>query len=202
MKRLVKYITEAITSNLKQWFTNIVASQKALIVDNKPQQFEVNTKLIKGPTVNATLKDVIATKEEMEIINDPLVGFPVTSTAIKNYQKTILDENLKDISQVMVSRYFYVTELQTYYIGICLYNDTVPKYNGYVNLYGIETLQGVQNVDEMLKFMFMNLINVSKKTNHKGILYNITNQNLKQTLTKLGFKPSKDNKNWLIYEIK
>ena len=119
----IETLSEGLLSKLKGWFKSLFKDQASL---NK-KSIEVDVKNIKGPEDSAPLKDIEANSEEMKLINNNDVGFPVTSLILKQRKKYLVKEdiisyiNLEDkLPKMEVNLVYienYLTEIANLFIG-------------------------------------------------------------------------------------
>jgi len=204
MKHLNNYIieqqidklNEGLLDKLMNWFKNLFKSQQEL----KENTLDVDIKNIKGPEKPAKLEDIEKNKEEMNLINDPNVGFPIMSSLLKNKKKYLTQELSKDsINEYkpLVNRYFYVTEGNKYDIGIIMYDTSIKNDKNFINMLNFEVIAKVNNKTNVEKFIFKTFEDNMKKE-YEGIQYINKHQRIFLTLkSKLGFKENEKNKDIL-----
>lgn len=199
MKSLENYILENLNEDLiekiKSWFKNIYKTQEKLIKNNKSISIKVDTQNIKGPNKPCKITDI--SNEELEIINDSKVGFPITSDILKNKNKYLVDDNKKEYD-VKVNRFYYVDGKNAYSIGYSMYDVSIQKIEGYANVLDLEVVSNVENISEVQKFIMEKLEEDVKKLGKTGLIYEVKHPRLKPIFIKQGFKTSIENKNWLV----
>ena len=159
-----KHLNEGLLDKLMNWFKNLFKSQQEL----QTNTLDVDTKNIKGPDKPAKLEDIEKNKEEMNLINDPKVGFPTLSMILKNKKKYLTQELSKDSIneyQPLVNRYFYVTEGNKYDIGVIMYDESIKNDNNYINMLDFEVIAQVNNHQEVEKFILKSFEDQIKKKN-------------------------------------
>ena len=75
----IENLNEWLLDKLKNWFKNLFKDQSKL----EKNTIKVNIKDIKGPEDSTSLDDILKNEEEMNLINNTNVGFPITSVIIK-----------------------------------------------------------------------------------------------------------------------
>lgn len=201
MKHLNQYIieqeieslNEGLLDKLMGWFKNLFKTQKTL----EKNTLDVDSKEIKGTEKSVSLEELEKNKEELNLINDLKVGFPIMSQLLKNKQKYLTIELSKTDKQEykpMVDRYFYVKEGKKYYIGIVMYDESIKNENGYINLLNLEVIPKVNNKSEIEKFIDESFKD-KMKNNYKGSQYVIKHPRIKPILIKLGYKTNDKDKN-------
>lgn len=209
MKAITQYITESeinrlnegLLSKLTGWFKNLFKSQEKL----EGKTIKTDVKNIKSPEKSTELKDIEANKEELKLIDDPKVGFPLTSTLIKQKNKYLVKELADDTKKEykpLIDRYFYVEGNDKYDIGIIMYDNQLDNDDHYVNMLNIEVIDAVENKQEVLKFIHDNFENKFKKLEWKGAQYISMLPQIKGTLQKLGYKSQNNNQNILFKNFK
>lgn len=194
----IENLNEGLLGKLKSWFKNIYKTQEKLIKDNKPVSIKVEIQNIKGPNKPCKITDI--PNEELEIINDSKVGFPITADILKNKNKYLVDENKKEYD-VKVNRFYYVDGKNTYAIGYSMYDASIQKIEGYANVLDLDVVSNVENFSEVQKFLMEKLEEDIKKLGKSGIIYDVKHPRLKAIFIKQGFKTSNENKNWLVKQI-
>ena len=209
MKHINQYIIESeiirlnegLLSKLTGWFKELFKTQETL--ENKT--IKVDSKQLKGPDKPAKLKDIESNKEELKLINNPKVGFPLTATLIKQKNKYLVKELLdgtKKEYEPLIDRYFYVEGKNKYDVGIIMYDDKLKNDNNYVNMLNIEVINSVENKQEILSTIHDIFENKLKKNNFQGAQYISGLPQIKGTLQKLGYKSENNNKNILFKNFK
>lgn len=194
-------LNEGLLSKLAGWFKNLFKSQESL----SNRTIKVDVKQLKSPDKAAKLKDIEANKEEMNLINDPKVGFPLTSTLIKQKNKYLVKElpnGDKKEYEPLIDRYFYVEGKNRYDVGIIMYDDKLKNDNNYVNMLNIEVIDSVENKQEVLSLIHDLFEDKLKKNNFKGAQYISKLPQIKGTLQKLGYKSENNNKDILFKNFK
>ena len=199
----IQYLNEGLLSKLVGWFKNLYKSQNTL--REKNNTLDVDTKNIKSPDKSTQLKDIEANKEELKLINDPEVGFPVTSMIIKQKNKYLVKEyenGDKKEYVPLVDRYFYVEGNNKYDIGIIMYDESIKNDSNYVNMINLEVIAKVDNQTEIEKFI--NTIFEDKmKKNYKGAQYTGKHPRVKGVLLQhCGYKSQNNNKDILFKNFK
>lgn len=198
----INLLNEGLLAKLKNWFNKLTQTQEKLIKDNKPISLKVDTKQIKGPEKPCKLKDITSNPEEMKLIKNKQIGFPLTDNIITNAKKYLTDnENNKEFD-VVVNRYFYVDGNNTYGIGYSMYDTSIQKIEGFANILDLDVLQSIENLSEVQKFIMEKVETDLKNQNIKGMIYSGGHPKLKPILIKQGFTSSKENKDWIIKNIK
>jgi len=209
MKQVNQYIIESeiirlnegLLSKLTGWFKDLFKSQETLA----DKTIKADSKQLKGPDKPAKLKDIEANKEEMNLINDPKVGFPLTATLIKQKNRYLVKElpdGTKKEYEPLIDRYFYVEGKNKYDVGIIMYDDKLKNDNNYVNMLNIEVIDSVENKQEILSTIHDIFEDKLKKNNFKGAQYISQLPQIKGTLQKLGYKSENNDKNILFKNFK
>lgn len=207
MKHLNNYIIESQIINLNEgfldklinWFKNLYKSQK----DLETNTLDVDMKSIKGPDKPAKLEDIENNKEEMNLINDPKVGFPMLSMILKNKKKYLTQELSRDSVneyKPLINRYFYVNDGNKYDIGIIMYDETVKNENNYINMLDFEVIAQVNNHQAVEKFIMKSFEDQVKKKN-PGMQYVKKLDKIFIKFKTLGFKVNDENKELLEKKI-
>lgn len=194
-------LNEGLLSKLAGWFKNLFKSQELL----SDKTIKVDIKKLKSPDKSAELKDIETNKEELKLINDPKVGFPLTSTLIKQKNKYLVKElpnGEKKEYEPLIDRYFYVEGNNKYDVGIIMYDDKLKNDNNYVNMLNIEVINSVENKQEILNIMHDIFENKLKKNKFEGAQYISQLAQIKGTLQKLGYKSENNNRNILFKNFK
>jgi len=197
----ISKLNEGLLSKLTNWFKNLFKSQETL--ENKT--IKVDVKNIKGPDKPTKLKDIEANKEEMNLINNPKVGFPVTSMIIKQKNKYLTKEdpegNKKEY-ETFVNRYFYVDNANKYDVGIILFDDKTKNDNNYVNMINIEVIDHIENKQEVLKYINDVFETSMKRNKFKGAQHIKINTKISGLLNSLGYKSQNNDTNILFKNFK
>lgn len=189
----IEHLNEGLLDKLKNWFKNLFKSQKQL----EKNTLDVDTKKIKGPDKSVELSEILKNEEELNLINDPKVGFPITSQLLQNKNKYLvkeLSDSDKQEYKPMVDRFFYVNEGNKYDIGLIMYDETLKNDNNYVNMLNLEVIAQVNNKSNVEKFINTIFEEKMKKT-YKGAQYVIKHPRVKPTLIKLGYKTNDEDNN-------
>ncbi len=197
----INKLNEGLLSKLTSWFKDLFKSQETLA----DKTIKVDIKQLKGPDKPAKLKDIESNKEELNLINDPKVGFPLTATLIKQKNKYLIKElpdGTKKEYEPLIDRYFYVEGKNKYDVGIIMYDDKLKNDNNYVNMLNIEVIDAVENKQEILKNIHDIFENKLKKNKFKGSQYISQLPQIKGTLQSLGYKSENNDKNILFKNFK
>jgi len=199
----IQYLNEGLLSKLVGWFKNLYKSQTLLKENNKT--LKVNVKNVKSPDKPTKLKDIEANKEEMNLINDPEVGFPVTSMLIKQKNKYLvkeLENGDKKEYDPLIDRYFYVDGNNKYDIGIIMYDESIKNDSNYVNMINLEVIAKVDNKSEIERFINTIFEDKMKKT-YKGAQYTGKHPRVKGVLNQhCGYKSQNNNTDILFKNFK
>ena len=194
-------LNEGLLSKLTGWFKNLFKSQELL----SDKTIKVDVKKLKSPDKPATLKDIEANKEELKLINDPKVGFPLTSALIKQKNKYLVKElpnGEKKEYEPLIDRYFYVEGNNKYDVGIIMYDDKLKNDNNYVNMLNIEVINSIENKQEVLSLIHNIFEDKLKKNKFVGAQYISQLPQIKGTLQKLGYKSENNNTDILFKNFK
>lgn len=188
----IENLNEGLLDKLKGWFKNLFKSQETL----KKETIKVDVKNLKSPKKPTKLKDIENNDEELKLINDRLVGFPVTASLIKEKNKYLVKEDEKgnkEEYEPLINRYFYVGEGGNKYdVGIIMYDEKIKNDNNYINMLNLETIAQVDNKDEVEKTMNINFEDIMKKK-YKGAQYISKHPRVKARLIKQGYKSENNN---------
>lgn len=196
----IETLNEGLLSKLKGWFKSLFKDQASL---NK-KSIEVDVKNIKGPEDSAPLKDIEANSEEMKLINNTDVGFPVTSLILKQRKKYLVKEDNEGNTEEydpQVDRYFYVDGNSKYDIGMIIYDEKLENDNNYINMINLEVIQQVSNISEVQKYINTIFEDKMKKT-YKGAQYIALHPRVKAVLIKQGYKSENNDRNILFKNFK
>jgi len=196
----IETLNEGLLSKLKNWFKSLFKDQSTL----ENNTLDVKEKKIKGPEESASLKDILNNEEEMNLINNPDVGFPIASTIIKQKNKYLVrqdDKGNKEEYDVQVDRYFYVDGNSKYDIGMIMYDETLHNSGNSVNIINLEVIAQVNNKSRVEKFI-NNIFEDKMKKKYDGSQYISLHPRVKATLIKLGYKTDINDKNILIKTFK
>jgi len=200
IEKQIENLNEGLLDKLKGWFKNLFKSQKTL----EKHTLDVNTKNVKGSKESVELSEIEKNEEELNLIKDPQVGFPIMTEILTNKNKYLVKDlgNDKQEYKPMVDRYFYVNEGNKYAIGLIMYDETLNNDNGYVNLLNFEVIAKVDNKSIVEKFINTNFEDTMKKK-YKGSQYVAKHPRLKSILkAQLGYKESEEDTNILLKEFK
>lgn len=200
-EREILSLNEGLLDKLVSWFKNVFKSQETL--NNKT--LKVDLKEIKSPENPMSLKDVIANKEEMNLINDNNVGFPVQSDIINN-KKKYLEKKTSDNKtieyQPVVERFFYVEGQNRYDIGVIMYDTQMNNDNNFINMLNLEVIQKVDNHSQVQKYINDIFEGNMKRKSFNGAQYTVTHPRVKAALTMLGYKEMNTDKNIIFKQFK
>lgn len=192
VERQIENLNEGLLNKLKGWFKNLFKSQENL----KNQTIKADVKKLKSPKDPTKLKDIENNPEEMKLINDKQVGFPVTASLIKEKNKYLVKEDEKGNTEEydpLIKRYFYVTEDNDKYdVGIIMYDEKIKNDNNYINMINLETIAQLDNKSDVEKSMNNDFENIMKKK-YKGCQYISKHPRVKARLIKLGYKSENNN---------
>ena len=171
-EREILGLNEGLLDKLVSWFKNVFKSQETL----NEKTLKVDLKEIKSPENPMSLKDVIANKEEMNLINDNNVGFPVQSDIINN-KKKYLEKKTADNKtieyQPVVERFFYVEGQNRYDIGVIMYDTQMKNDNNFINMLNLEVIQKVDNHSQVQKYINDIFEGNMKRKNFNGAQYTV-----------------------------
>lgn len=196
----IETLNEGLLSKLTGWFKDLYKSQEQL----KDNTIKADIKNIKGPEKPTKLKDIENNKEELKLINDKQVGFPITSMLIAQKQKYLTIEDAKGNKkefEPIIDRYFYVDGKNKYDIGIVMYDDKMKNDNNYVNIINLEVIAQIDNQSEVEKYI-NEIFEENQKKKFKGSQYVSLHPRVKATLIKQGYKSQNTNKNILFKNFK
>lgn len=200
-EREILGLNEGLLDKLVSWFKNVFKSQETL----NEKTLKVDLKEIKSPENPMPLKDVIANKEEMNLINDNNVGFPVQSDIINN-KKKYLEKKTADNKtieyQPVVERFFYVEGQNRYDIGVIMYDTQMQNDNNFINMLNLEVIQKVDNHSQVQKYINDIFEGNMKRKNFNGAQYTVVHPRVKAALTMLGYKEMNTDKNIIFKQFK
>lgn len=197
----IKNLNEGLLAKLTGWFKELFKSQQTL----EDKTIKVDVKNIKGPDKSANLSEIESNKEEMNLITNSKVGFPLTATLIKQKNRYLVKESpdsKKEEYEPAIDRYFYVDGKNKYDVGIIMYDDQLKNDDNYVNMLNIEVINSVENKQEVLKFIHNIFEDKFRKNKFKGAQYISQLPQIKGTLQKLGYKSKNNDKNILFKNFK
>ena len=197
----IRNLNEGLLAKLTGWFKDLFKSQESL----SDKTIKVDVKQLKSPDKPTKLKDIEANKEELKLINDPKVGFPLTSTLIKQKNKYLVKElpnGEKKEYEPLIDRYFYVDGNNKYDVGIIMYDDKLKNDNNYINMLNIEVIDSVENKQEILNIIHNIFEDKLKKNKFEGAQYISKLPQIKGTLQKLGYKSENNNTDILFKNFK
>lgn len=198
----IKHLNEGLLDKLKSWFKDLFKSQESL----KNETIKVDIKKLKSPDKPTKLKDIENNPEELKLINDKQVGFPVTALLIKEKKKYLVKEDNKGNNEEyepLIERYFYVTENGNRYdVGIVMYDEKLKNDNNYVNMLNLEVVAQVDNISEVQKAINNVFETNRKKKGYSGAQYISKHPRVKATLIKQGYKSENNNKDILFKNFK
>lgn len=203
-EREIETLNEGLLGKVSEWFKNLFKSQKELspdevtfTIDNK------NIKNIKSPNSPSKLSDTLADKNEMNIINDKNIGFPITSKLISKKNEYFVHESPDDKKKIeypiKIDRYFYIMDEKTdnkKYIGIILFDEDTKNDENYVNVFNVEVIDSIDNKEAVEKYIYSIFETNMKNKNFNGAKYILSLPEIKKTMTTLlGYKAQNNNKN-------
>lgn len=199
LEQEIENLNEGLLSKISEWFKNLFKSQSEL----KPEKasFKIDVKNIKSPEKPAKLADTLADKNEMAIIDDPNIGFPVTSELIKKKNQYFVHEGQdgkKVEYPIKIDRYFYIMDEKTdnrKYVGIILFDEDTKNDENYVNVFNVEVIDSVENQAEIEKYINSIFETNMKNSNFNGAKYILSLPKIKNTMASLGYKAQNNNKN-------
>lgn len=200
-EREIERLNEGLLAKLTGWFKDLFKSQETL----EDKTIKVDVKNLKGPDKSAKLSDIESNKEEMNLINNSKVGFPLTATLIKQKNRYLVKESpdgKKEEYKPAIDRYFYVDGKNKYDVGIIMYDDQLDNDDHYVNMLNIEVINSVENKQEVLKFIHNIFEDKFRKNKFQGAQYISQLPQIKGTLQKLGYKSKNNDKNILFKNFK
>jgi len=197
----IRNLNEGLLAKLTGWFKELFKSQQTL----EDKTIKVDVKNIKGPDKSAKLSEIESNKEEMNLITNSKVGFPLTATLIKQKNRYLVKESpdgKKEEYEPAIDRYFYVDGKNKYDVGIIMYDDKLKNDDNYVNMLNIEVIDSVENKQEVLKFIHNIFEDKFRKNKFQGAQYISQLPQIKGTLQKLGYKSKNNDKNILFKNFK
>ena len=197
----IRNLNEGLLAKLTGWFKELFKSQQTL----EDKTIKVDVKNIKGPDKSAKLSELESNKEEMNLITNSKVGFPLTATLIKQKNRYLVKESpdgKKEEYEPAIDRYFYVDGKNKYDVGIIMYDDKLKNDDNYVNMLNIEVIDSVENKQEVLKFIHNIFEDKFRKNKFQGAQYISQLPQIKGTLQKLGYKSKNNDKNILFKNFK
>ena len=197
----INQLNEGLLAKLTGWFKELFKSQETL----EDKTIKVDVKNIKGPDKSAKLSEIESNKEEMNLINNSKVGFPLTATLIKQKNRYLVKESpdgKKEEYEPAIDRYFYVDGKNKYDVGMIMYDDKLKNDDNYVNMLNIEVINSVENKQEVLKFIHDIFEDKFRKNKFQGAQYISQLPQIKGTLQKLGYKSENNDKNILFKNFK
>lgn len=200
MKLLSALISESLEAKYIKYFKQILATNNALIKDNKIQQIDVDINNIGCPDKPFLFNDFCNDKTIRSIIDNNLFGFTVINQMLKIPKKYLTDNN-KELTPDCWP-FSYQQGENMYFIGLAMFDKNVSHIDNFINLVAIETSLIVEKSSPVLKEMLKQVIkNISKEHQYSGITAKPTHPKMKAILLKLGFSTFKDNKDILTYKL-
>ena len=193
-----KVLNEGLVSWLNAFIKKINGAQKKLVQGGKINMLKMDVNKLQFQKKPAKLEDVSKDKYTQEIWADKKLGFPMSAEIAKNTKKYIQDTD--DTKSKPYVYTFYYKSTNTYYAGVIIYDPNIQKVTDHLHIISIETNQAVDNPSDVSKAMFNQFKNImdEKKKSITGYSVDINpfgpefKNELKNTLTKLGFKESTD----------
>lgn len=207
MKEITEYISEYIDNKvlnegLVSWVNAFIKkinnTQKKLVQGGKINMLKMDVNKLQFQKEPVKLEYISNDKYTQEIWADKKLGFPMSAEIAKNTKKYIQD--IGDTESKPYVYTFYYKSTNTYYAGVIIYDSNIEKVTNYLNIISIETNQVVDNPSDVSKAMFNQFKNIMSEKKKSIIGYSVDikpfgpefKNELKNTLTKLGFKESTD----------
>jgi len=198
MKHLTTYLFEALKNDVQKWLKQVFDGQQKLIKSNKLQPLTVDVEKLNKPEEPFLYNDFFNDNTVKLMIGNNKIGFTVINQMIKNPKQYISD---KDINGECYP-YWYQDNDTIFCIGLCVYDKNVSYIENYLSLYGIESSLIVQNSKDLNKAILNDFIKqVPQIGDYEGLAVKPIHPKMKANLQRIGFNPSQDNKEILIYKI-
>ena len=208
MKKLSTYICEALQTKISKWIADVYDTMSNLIKDNKIVPLDVDTtKLNKPDKDRFKFKDFMNDKNVKNIVNNKLIGFPISSQMAKMEHKTLVDKNPNEEKQLdpeCLPYWFVDNSNNIYFVGLVIFDPTVSYLDEFIHILNIEASLCVKDPKTLLKGIYndFTLHYVNEKIGkYKGVSAKPTNPKVKATLLRLGFRAIPDNKDILTMKI-
>lgn len=200
MKSLITYISEALDQKIQKWLKQIYQTQQTLIKNNKVEPIEIDVEKLNKPEKEFLYDNYSNDPIFKKILADKNFGFTVINQMFRLDKKYLVD-NDKEYKPDCYP-YWYQSDANIYFVGLCLYDKNITYIENYINLIGIESSLMVNNSADLNKAILNDFIKVIPKIgNYKGITIKPIHPKMKAIFIKLGFKVSSDNKEILIYKL-
>lgn len=200
MKSLITYIYEALDQKIQKWLKDVYNNQQQLVKDNKVQPIEVDIEKLNKPEKEFLYDNYSNDPVFKKILADKHLGFTVTNQMFRIPKQYLID-NDKEYKPDCYP-YWYQSDQNIYFVGLCLYDKNITYIENYINLIGIESSLIVNNSGDLNKAILNDFIKIIPKLgNYKGITIKPIHPKMKATFIKLGFRSSSENKEILVYKI-
>lgn len=218
MKDIVSYILESLNSEFSNWIKQVYDVMTSLIKNKALKPIDINVDGLAKPKYSISYDDFYKDQTVRNIMKNKYIGFTVINQMISMPKKYMIDSEGNEIKPMCLP-YWYrpINEAgkiddekikndkiePTYFVGLIMYdeNDLIENY---LNIVGIETSMCVEKSLPVLKALLndFSLHYILKlKNDYDGLCAKPIHPKMKAIMMKLGFKPSKDNKDILIYEL-
>lgn len=225
MKSLRMFIDESLNSKVQKWIKQVYNAMIQLNKDNKIQPIEVDVNNLAKPQQSFEYKEYSDDMIFKKIISNKVFGFVVSNQILQTPKKYLIYQSNAENGENKLLEpkclpYWYRKSSQTneaneevelsnnpidptYFVGLVLYDTNTSLIEGYINLVSIETSLCVKESLPVLKAMLNDwaLHYMNKEGKYIGIASKPLHPKMKSILMKLGFSPTKDNKEILAYKI-
>lgn len=219
MISLVQYIKESLQANASAWIKEVYETMQKLIKDKQLQQIEVNVDKLAKPDKEFIYDDFTKDRFVKKILSDNKIGFTIINQMVKMPKKYMMSgENELKPSCLP---YWYRPESKTneaedttksnddgaisptYFVGLVLFDIENALVDNHANIVALETSMCVEESLPVMKGILNDfaLHFLNKKGKFEGLASKPEHPKMKSNLTRLGFKPSKDNKDILVYTL-
>lgn len=198
MKSLVKYIIETLNNDTQKWLKQILDNTIKLSKSNKIEPLIVDVNQLNKPEKPFLYNDFFNNNIVKQIIGNNKLGFTVINQIIRNPKQYITDKEINGECYP----YWYQNNDSILCIGLCIYDKNVSYIENYLSLYGIESSLIVDNSQDLNTAILNDFTKLIPKIGkYEGIAAKPLHPKMKAILQKIGFVPSKDNKEIFIYKI-
>lgn len=219
MKSLVEFIREALDANTSKWLQEVYETMQKLIKDKQLEPIEVDLDKLAKPDKEFLYDDFTKNRFVTKILSDGSIGFSVISQMVKMPKKYLMSG--EDELKPACLPYWYRPESSaneaedatktnsdgtispTYFVGLVMYDLENTPVENYANIVAIETSMCVKESLPVMKGILNDfaLHFLNKKGKFDGLASKATHPKMKSNLMRLGFKPSKEDKEILIYDL-
>ena len=206
MKSLLYYINEALRPEVSKWIAGIYDKMVTLVKEKKINtKLEVDVKRLAKPEKGGFEYDDFSNDKTIKnFIKNNVFGFTVINQMMTNPNKYLV--NVGDTNEDLKPEclpYWYDADSNVYFIGLVMWDKTISYADNFATIVSIESSLLVDDSLSLLKAILndFSLQYLNKKGTYKGLASKPIHPKMKAILLKLGFKPSQENKEILIYKL-